>query len=46
MRERLLPNAEVLAARLTAMSAERGQVEARLDPTGASSQSCRQSYGR
>lgn len=31
MRERLLPNAEVLAARLTAMSTERGQVEARLD---------------
>ena len=31
MRERLLPNAEVLAARLTAMSTERGQVEARLE---------------
>ena len=31
MRERLLPNAEVLAARLAAMSTERGQVEARLD---------------
>lgn len=31
MRERLLPNAEVLAARLTAMSTERAQVEARLD---------------
>ena len=31
MRERLLPNAEVLAARLTAMSTERSQVEARLE---------------
>jgi CDP-4-dehydro-6-deoxyglucose reductase len=31
MRERLLPNAEVLAARLSKMSLERAQVEARLD---------------
>lgn len=31
MRERLLPNAEVLAARLGAMSVERVQVEARLE---------------
>ena len=31
MRERLLPNAEVLAARLTAMSTERAQVDARLE---------------
>jgi len=31
MRERLLPNSEVLLARLSAMSAERDQVETRLD---------------
>jgi CDP-4-dehydro-6-deoxyglucose reductase len=31
MRERLLPSAEVLAARLTAMSTERAQVEVRLE---------------
>ncbi len=31
LRERLLPNAEALAARLTAMSTERAQIEARLE---------------
>jgi len=31
LREQLLPNADVLAARLTAMSTERAQVEARLE---------------